>query len=73
MYLMFGLARPDIWPAGDLGIQEGLRRYQHSPHRPDRTQTQEAGALFAGRRTAAALLLWHVKAMKADLFPPRIT
>src|SRR5687768_1112323 len=22
MYLMFSLARPDIWPAGDLGIQE---------------------------------------------------
>lgn len=71
MFLMFGLARPDIWPAGDLGIQEGLRRYQKSADRPDRLLTQEAGALFAGRRTAASLLLWHIKAMPAELFPAR--
>lgn len=73
MFLMFGLARPDIWPAGDLGIQEGLRRYQRLALRPDREQTLAAGVLFAGRRTAAALLLWHIKAMAADRFPARVT
>src|SRR5690606_8270200 len=35
MFLMFGLARPDIWPAGDLGIQEGLRKYLRAADRPD--------------------------------------
>ncbi|MBU0800797.1 MAG: DNA-3-methyladenine glycosylase 2 family protein [Alphaproteobacteria bacterium] len=62
MFLMFGLARPDIWPAGDLGIQEGLRVYSGATDRPNAEQTKEAGQIFAGRRTAAALLLWHLKA-----------
>lgn len=64
MFLMFGLARPDVWPAGDLGIQEGLRKYRGEDIRPDAAATLAAGSLFAGRRTAAALLLWHLKARK---------
>jgi DNA-3-methyladenine glycosylase II len=64
MFLMFGLARTDIWPAGDLGIQEGLRKYTGASARPDMEKTKKAGKIFAGRRTAAALLLWHLKARK---------
>jgi DNA-3-methyladenine glycosylase II len=63
MFLMFGLARPDIWPAGDLGIQEGLRKYLRAAHRPDFEKTMKYGRKFAPRRTAAALLLWHMKAV----------
>lgn len=61
IYLMFGLARPDIWPAGDLGIQEGLRLYLGQDERPDEAQTQIEGARFKGDRTAASLLLWYTK------------
>lgn len=61
MYLMFGLARPDIWPAGDLGIREGLRVYLSASQRPTIEETQREGARFTGRRTAAALLLWRLK------------
>jgi len=64
MFLMFGLARPDVWPAGDLGIQEGLRKYKSAEERPDAAETMAAGKKFKGRRTAAALLLWHLKARK---------
>lgn len=64
MFLMFGLARPDIWPSGDLGIQEGLRKYLRAEDRPDAAMTLREGKRFAGRRTAAALLLWHMKARK---------
>jgi DNA-3-methyladenine glycosylase II len=64
MFLMFGLARPDVWPAGDLGIQEGLRKYKGADERPDADATLKAGKIFKGRRTAAALLLWHLKARK---------
>lgn len=62
MFLMFCLARPDIWPAGDLGIQEGLRQYLGLADRPDFETTTKEGARFKPYRTAAALLLWHLKA-----------
>lgn len=61
MYLMFALARPDIWPAGDLGIQEGLRLYHKLETRPDAEQAKALGAAFAPHRTAASILLWHLK------------
>ncbi len=63
IYLMFCLARPDVWPAGDLGIQEGLRKYLGRKERPDEKQTKKAGERFKPYRTAASLLLWHMKAM----------
>lgn len=63
MFLMFGLARPDIWPAGDLGIQEGLRKYLRAADRPDFDATMKLGQKFSPHRTAAALLLWHMKAV----------
>ncbi|MBI4031002.1 MAG: DNA-3-methyladenine glycosylase 2 family protein [Proteobacteria bacterium] len=62
MYLMFGLARPDIWAPGDLGIQEGLRVYLKKKTRPSPEQTEKYGARFAPHRTAACLLLWRLKA-----------
>lgn len=63
MFLIFGLARPDVWPAGDLGIQEGLRKYLGIDERPDAARTLKEGRRFAPYRTAATLLLWHLKAL----------
>lgn len=64
MYLMFSLARPDIWSPGDLGIREGLRRYYGLDERPDMPQAEKMGDIFAPDRTAASLLLWHLAAGK---------
>ncbi len=61
MYLMFGLARPDVWAPADLGIREGMRLYLNLPERPSAERTQEEGARFAPYRTAASLLLWKMK------------
>jgi DNA-3-methyladenine glycosylase II len=61
MFLMFNLARPDIWPAGDLGIQIGTGLYFNLSERPTEKQTLEYGHHFAGRETAAALLIWSIK------------
>jgi DNA-3-methyladenine glycosylase II len=61
MYLMFGLARPDIWAPGDLGIQMGVQRYFKLKERPDPKKTEKLGEKFAPHRTAASLLLWHLK------------
>lgn len=64
IYLMFCLARPHIWPAGDLGIQEGLRRYLGQDERPNEAQTRAYAEKFAPHETAASLLLWYMKGLK---------
>lgn len=62
MILIFTLARPDIWPSGDLGVQEGLRLYRKLPERPTAQETEIYGARYFGLHlTAAALLLWRLK------------
>lgn len=61
MILMFTLARPDIWPAGDLGIRSGVQLYKRAAERPDIPATETFGKKFKGHRTAAALLLWKLK------------
>jgi DNA-3-methyladenine glycosylase II len=62
MYLMFCLARPDVWAPGDLGIQMGLQAYFRLKERPDPKKAEKLGAKFAPHRTAASLLLWHCRA-----------
>ena len=61
MFLMFGLARTDIWAPGDLGIQYGLQYYLKSKERPDAVKTMKAEKRFMPHQTAASLLLWHLK------------
>jgi DNA-3-methyladenine glycosylase II len=63
MYLMFGLARPDIWAPGDLGIQIGYQYYMRAKQRPDHNKTARAEKKFIPHQTAACLLLWHLKAV----------
>ncbi|HEY8190160.1 MAG TPA: hypothetical protein VIF12_05705 [Micavibrio sp.] len=70
MFLMFGLARPDIWAPGDLGIQAGLQHYLNLPDRPDHAMTMKYGERFAAHQTAASLLLWHISG-KGGLPPKR--
>lgn len=64
IYLMFGLARPDIWPSGDLGIQEGVKRYLGLEERPQAMETLLHGNQFKPYRTAASLLFWYLKSLK---------
>jgi DNA-3-methyladenine glycosylase II len=62
MYMMFSLARPDVWPVGDLGVREGLRLYLKRTDRLTQEETLAEGRRFAPYRTAASILLWHLKA-----------
>lgn len=65
MALIFNLGRPDVWPAADLGVREGLRIYLGRADRPSGTETEDQGhTLFSGRATAAALILWRAKDKK---------
>ncbi|HEY0964559.1 MAG TPA: DNA-3-methyladenine glycosylase 2 family protein [Candidatus Paceibacterota bacterium] len=60
MFLMFSLARPDVFSFGDLGLMHGLyREYQYKPHYTKKIkQTVET---WSPHRTIASLTLWHSK------------
>lgn len=60
MYLMFSLARPDIWAPADLGIQNGLKIYHRRAERPSAEDALKMGRKFAPHRTAASILLWYM-------------
>ncbi len=65
MILIFTLGRPDVWPAGDLGVQEGLRLYRKLKDRPDARATDAYGRKrFSPHASSAALLLWRLKDRK---------
>ena len=59
LYLLFALGRPDIWPAGDLAVQEALKRLKRLRTRPDARRMQELGEPWRPYRSAAARFLWH--------------
>ena len=60
MFLIFALARPDVWPTGDLGIQIGAQHYLRLPEKPDLKTLEKLGQKWKGHRSAASLILWHV-------------
>lgn len=59
MYLMFSLGRPDVWPAGDLGVQEGVRRIKGLQDRPAEKEMDAIAANWRPHRSALSLLCWH--------------
>ncbi|PZP55034.1 MAG: hypothetical protein DI586_08085 [Micavibrio aeruginosavorus] len=67
MVLIFSLARPDIWPVGDLGIQLGAGRYLRLKEKPDLVTVKELGERWKGNRSAASLLLWHIANNKLEI------
>jgi DNA-3-methyladenine glycosylase II len=59
VYLMFALGRPDVWPAGDLGIMLGIQYLHDLPDRPKPAVVIEAGEAWRPYRSAASLLVWN--------------
>ena len=58
MFLMFSLARPDMFSYGDLGLMQSLyRNYNYKPHYVRKIKTTVEG--WAPHRTVASLTLWH--------------
>lgn len=60
IYLMFGMGRPDIWPAGDLALRTGWQALTQSSSRIEAFELAEIAKRWQPHRTTAALLLWHV-------------
>ena len=59
IFCLFALGHGDVWPAGDIALQEALRRLRGWTERPSAAQTDIESALWRPWRGAAALVLWN--------------
>ena len=62
IYLLFAEGRADIWPAGDLAVQEGVGRLLALPARPSEKDIRELAETWRPHRGAAAIFTWHIYA-----------
>ncbi len=65
IYLLFAEGRPDIWPAGDLAVQEGVKRLLDLPERPSEKDTRALAQEWSPHRGAMAIFTWHYYANPA--------
>ena len=67
IYLLTHLGRTDIWPTGDLALQESAKLLFDLPTRPDEKQMLIIAEPWQPLRAVAARLLWsHYKLVKLD-------
>lgn len=62
IYLLFAEGRVDIWPAGDLAVQEGVGRLLKLEARPSEKDIREIAERWRPHRGAAAIFTWHIYA-----------
>ena len=74
VYLLFALGRPDIWPAGDLGLQLGIAECLELAERPGEEAVRKMGEQWQPWRSVAACLFWqaylHKRRRAAPTLPP---
>ncbi len=59
IYLIFALGRPDVWPAGDLGLQLAVKECLALTDRPSEPVLREIGEAWQPWRSVAACLFWQ--------------
>ena len=59
MHLMFDLARPDVWPTGDLGVRAGLGKVLGMTAAPNPRETELIGVGYRPWRSAVAWYCWR--------------
>ncbi len=59
IYLLFAEGRPDIWPAGDLAVQEDVGRLLGHDVRPSEKLVRDVAESWRPYRGAAAIFAWH--------------
>src|SRR5215468_8395829 len=76
IYLLFALGRPDIWPAGDLGLQVAIGDHLCFGARPDEVEMRRLGEAWRPWRSVAACLFWqsylHARGRTAPRLPPEL-
>jgi len=61
MFLMFRLHRPDVLPAGDLGIVNAIQRLYRLRKRPDAKRVLKMGDAWKPYRSVASWYLWQTR------------
>jgi len=59
IYLLFAEGRPDVWPAGDLAVQEAVGRILGLDARPSEKTVRQLAEPWRPHRGAAAIFSWH--------------
>ena len=59
MFLMFSLGRPDIWPAGDLAVQEAVKKLKGLKESPGQKEMDIIAKPWRPHRASVAVFLWH--------------
>ncbi len=59
IYLLMALRRPDVWPDGDLALENAMRRVKRLRARPTQDRARRIASRWAPWRSVAARLLWH--------------
>ena len=74
IYLLSGVGHADVWPAGDLALQEAVRRAFRLRKRPDVKRMGPLAEIWRPWRGVAARVLWtYYRAVKKrdGIFMPR--
>ncbi|MDH3629334.1 MAG: DNA-3-methyladenine glycosylase 2 family protein [Acidobacteriota bacterium] len=58
-YLLVALKRPDVWPAGDIALQEAVRVLRGLKKRPDLDRLTDLADDWRPHRATAARMLWQ--------------
>jgi DNA-3-methyladenine glycosylase II len=76
IYLIFVLGRPDIWPAGDLGLQLAVAECLGLEARPTEPALRQIGEAWQPWRSVAACLFWqsylHARGRAAPQLAPEL-
>lgn len=59
MFLMFSLRRVDIWPTGDLGIRNAVKKLHRLKEAPTPQQTEQRGRKWRPYGSIASWYLWR--------------
>jgi DNA-3-methyladenine glycosylase II len=53
------LGLPNVWPDGDLALENAMRHVKRLRKRPTRERARRIASRWAPWRSVAARLLWH--------------
>jgi hypothetical protein len=76
IYLIFALGRPDVWPAGDLGLQLAVAECLGLDARPGEAALRAIGEAWQPWRSVSACLFWqsylHARGRAAPQLAPEL-
>ena len=71
MFLMFRLHRPDVLPAGDLGIVTAIQRLYRLRKKPDAKRVLKIGEAWKPYRSVASWYLWQSLKVEVSTLRPQ--